>query len=224
MRVRRAGPRLDTVDQSEAARLALGSIWIRPEEAPPRAFGVYHFRKTFDLASAPPRFVIHATADNRYELFVNGQRVATGPARGDLNHWRFETLDIAKRSPAGPNVIAAVVWNFAQEAPMAQVTHETGLLVQGDSDAEAAGQHRPELAHRGESGVSLLLIDRAAIFHEYFVGGPGEQVDGSSIRGAGSRRSSTIPRWTDAEQSRLADRAASATRRRAGCSCRAAFR
>ena len=26
--------------------------------------------------------------------------------------------------------------------------------------------------------VSLLLIDRASIFHEYFVGGPGEQVDG----------------------------------------------
>src|SRR5215203_910681 len=69
--------------------------WIRPADAPPKAFGVYHFRKTFDLPSAPRRFVIHASADNRYELFVNGRRMLTGPARGDLDHWRFETADIA---------------------------------------------------------------------------------------------------------------------------------
>ncbi len=152
--------------------------WIRPADAPPKGFGVYHFRKTFDLAAAPQRFVIHATADNRYELFVNGQRLLTGPARGDLNHWRFESLDIAQALRAGPNVIAAVVWNFAEEAPMAQVTHETGLLVQGDTAAEAAvNTDRRWKAVRNDA-VSLLLIDRPSIFHEYFVGGPGEQVDG----------------------------------------------
>ena len=139
---------------------------------------MYHFRKTFDLASAPARFVIHATADNRYELYVNGRRLMTGPARGDLNHWRFETQDIAVALRPGRNVIAAVVWNFAEEAPMAQVTHETGLLVQGDTAAEAVvNTDRTWKAVRNDA-VSLLLIDRASIFHEYFVGGPGEQVDG----------------------------------------------
>jgi alpha-L-rhamnosidase len=152
--------------------------WIRPADAPPKGFGVYHFRKTFHLGSVPARFVINATADNRYELFVNGRRLMTGPARGDLNHWRFETQDIAAALRPGRNVIAAVVWNFAEEAPMAQVTHETGLLVQGDTAAEAAvNTDRTWKAVRNEA-VSLLLIDRASIFHEYFVGGPGEQVDG----------------------------------------------
>ena len=154
--------------------------WIRPTaDAPPKGFGVYLFRKTFDVAAAPQRFVIHATADNRYELFVNGKRLLTGPARGDLNHWRFETADIAAALRPGANVIAAVVWNFAEEAPMAQVTHETGLLIQGDTAAEEiVNTDRSWKAARNES-VSLLLIDRASIFHEYFVGGPGEQVDGA---------------------------------------------
>jgi len=154
--------------------------WIRPAGAPPKAFGVYHLRKTFDLASAPRRFVIHATADNRYELYVNGRRLVTGPARGDLDHWRFETLDIAPVLRPGRNVVAAAVWNFADEAPMAQVTYETGLLVQGDQNAEAiVNTDRTWKAMRNDA-VSLLPIDREAIRHEYFVGGPGEQVDAGS--------------------------------------------
>src|SRR5580765_8525597 len=66
--------------------------WIRHAGAGGRDMGVYLFRKSFDLPAAPTRFVVHASADQRYELFVNGARVATGPARGDLDHWRFETV------------------------------------------------------------------------------------------------------------------------------------
>jgi len=64
----------------------------------PFDYGVYHFRKTFDLQSKPASFVVHVTGDNRYQLFINGERVAWGPARGDLNHWRFETVDLAPQN------------------------------------------------------------------------------------------------------------------------------
>ena len=53
------------------------------------------------LREKPARFVVHVTADNRYQLFVNGARVAWGPARGDLDHWRYETLDLAPYLKAG---------------------------------------------------------------------------------------------------------------------------
>jgi hypothetical protein len=151
--------------------------WIRPAGAPPKAFGVYHLRKAFDLATVPGRFIVHVTADNRYELFVNGTRVAAGPSRGDLDHWQFDSLDIKASLRPGPNVLAAVVWNFAGEAPMAQVTYETGFLLQGDTDAEAvANSDKTWLGVRNDA-VSLLPIDRDAISHQYFVGGPGERVD-----------------------------------------------
>lgn len=154
--------------------------WIRPADAPPRAFGVYHFRHAFDLAARPDRFIIHASGDNRYQLFVNGTRVLSGPARGDLNHWRFETADLAPHLRAGRNVLAAVVWNFAEQAPMAQVSHQTGLIVQGDSDTERAVNTGPAWKARRDEGRTLIPIDRAAIFHQYFVSGPGEQLDASA--------------------------------------------
>src|SRR5438270_2620522 len=90
------------------------ATWISVPGAPPFDYGVYHFRKTFQLASKPARFVIHVSADNRYQLFVNGERSANGPARGDLYHWRYETVDIAPMLNPGANTLAAVVWNFGQ--------------------------------------------------------------------------------------------------------------
>jgi hypothetical protein len=151
--------------------------WIRHPGASREGFGVYLFRRTFELTAVPPRFVVHASADQRYELFVNGHRVATGPARGDLNHWRFETVDLAPRLVAGRNVVAAAVWNFDREAPMAQVSNETGFLLQGDGDAEAVVNTNATWRSTVNPAVSLLPIDRRAIFYEYFVGGPGEILD-----------------------------------------------
>jgi hypothetical protein len=169
--------------------------WIRPEGATSKGFGVYHFRKHLALEMKPERFVVHVSGDNRYELFVNGVRVLVGPARGDLNHWRFETADIASHLRAGDNVLAAVVWNFADEAPMAQVTYQTGFILQGDGPAEqAANTNRSWKAIRNDA-ISLLPIDRAAIFHQYFAAGPGEQVDAARYPWGWETRELDDSRW-----------------------------
>ncbi len=152
--------------------------WIRHPDGPQREFGVYHFRKTFTLAAVPQHFVIRASADNRYELFVNGQRVATGPARGDLDHWRYETLDIAPQLQAGRNVLAAVVWNYAEFAPMAQMMNETGFLLQGDGPDEAAVNTDASWKAFKDDAVATIHYDSRRM-HGYFVVGPGEHVDGS---------------------------------------------
>jgi hypothetical protein len=151
--------------------------WVRHPEASPREFGVFHFRKAFELGAKPERFVIHASADNRYELFVNGARVLTGPARGDLNHWRFETLDIAPHLRAGPNVLAAVVWNYAGAAPMAQISFETGFVLQGDTDAEAVVNTNQSWRVFRNPAIEIIPIDPVGIL-AYFVSGPEEVVRG----------------------------------------------
>ena len=111
--------------------------WIGPPETSLEDFGVYHFRKSFDVSAPPPQFVVHVTGDNRYQLFINGLRVAWGPARGDLTHWRYETVDLAPYVRAGKNVLAAVVWNDGPYKAVAQVTNETGFLLQADSAEHA---------------------------------------------------------------------------------------
>ena len=106
--------------------------------APAKAPGVFYFRKEIVLATVPQHYWVHVSADNRFVLHVNGQYAAEGPARGDLLHWRFETVDLAPLLRAGNNVIAAVVWNFGEAAPTAQMSNRTGFLMQGDTEAEAA--------------------------------------------------------------------------------------
>jgi len=152
------------------------AAWIRHPDCPARAFGVFHFRKTFTLAVAPKRFVIEVSGDNRYELFVNGQRVATGPARGDLNHWRYETLDIAPQLQAGKNVLAAVVWNYAEFAPMAQMMNETGFVLQGNGADEAPVNTDASWKAFKDEAVEPIHYDTRRM-GGYFVVGPGERVD-----------------------------------------------
>src|SRR4051812_32126496 len=62
--------------------------WITHPTAPGKDYGVFHFRRTFELSDKPQSFIVHVTADNRYRLFVNGKAVGIGPARGDKMHWR----------------------------------------------------------------------------------------------------------------------------------------
>ncbi|MBA7568042.1 hypothetical protein ES708_09761 [subsurface metagenome] len=112
--------------------------WIACPGVSRRDYGVFHFRKTLSLMARPERFIVHASADNRYKLYVNGVLAGEGPSRGDLRHWRFESYDLASLLREGENVIAAVVWNFGEYAPYAQMTSETGFLLQGDTGAESA--------------------------------------------------------------------------------------
>ena len=152
--------------------------WIAPPEADGQAFGVYHFRRTVTLDTAPDSFVVHTSADNRYQLFVNGERVRVGPARGEIPHWRFETTDLAPHLEAGANVIAAVVWNFGEHRPVAQFSHRTGFLLQANAEAPAAVSTGEQW--RVTENEAYAPIPRDSFNVEgYLVVGPGERIDAS---------------------------------------------
>ena len=110
--------------------------WITHPTESVLEYGVFHFRKSFDLTTVPSEFIVHVSADNRYRLFVNGKAVCFGPARGDLAHWFYESIDIAPFLKSGKNMLAAVVWNFGDDKPWAQFSLRTALIVQGNSAAE----------------------------------------------------------------------------------------
>lgn len=100
------------------------------------SYGVYYFRKSIVLSSKPSTFIIHVSADNHYKLYVNGQMVSVGPARGSFYNWNYETVDIGKYLTAGKNTIAALVWNEAEFRPEYQLSLRTGFIVQGNTAAE----------------------------------------------------------------------------------------
>jgi hypothetical protein len=136
-------------------------------------YGVYKFRKSFEIAERPGSFVVYVSADNRYKLFVNGQMVSLGPARGDLTHWNFETVDIASYLKAGQNIIAALVWNEAGWRPEAQISLRTGFILQGATVAEQEANSNNTWKCIRDSSYKPIKVSLPT----YYVAGPGEQID-----------------------------------------------
>lgn len=144
--------------------------WISVPNTTADGYGVYLFRKTIELASKPNNFKIHVSGDNRYKLFVNETLVSMGPARGDIAHWNYETVDIASYLKAGKNIIAAQVWNEGEFKPEAQITYRTGFILQGATSAESAvNTNNTWLCEKDNSFAPLVFRTRG-----YYVAGAGE--------------------------------------------------
>ncbi|MCK4745683.1 MAG: alpha-L-rhamnosidase N-terminal domain-containing protein, partial [Bacteroidales bacterium] len=111
---------------------AWAAQWITHPTASTLDYGVFLFRNSFHLETIPSRFIIHVSADNRYRLYVNGQSVCFGPAIGDINHYRYETVDITAYLVNGENVIAAEVVNFGEYRRAAQQTFQTAFILQAE--------------------------------------------------------------------------------------------
>ena len=153
--------------------------WIAPPGMPPDSFGVFHARRTFELASKPARFLVHVSADNRYRLYVNGTQVSSGPQRSDQMHWRYETVDLAPVLRAGSNVIAALVWNWGPNHPVAQHSLRTAFLLQGDGPTESAVNTGPGWKLLRDSAYADVRVTGADVGNAYYAAAHGESVDGA---------------------------------------------
>ncbi len=176
--------------------------WIASLEGPERDAAVFHFRKALTLGSVPARLVVHVSADNRYLLHVNGQRVGAGPARSDVLHWAFETYDLAPYLRAGQNLVAATVWNFGTLAPMAQMSRRTGFLVQGDDEAASVlnTSRSWEAAHDPGHAPNPAGVAALRARHFYYAAGPGEARDGARWDSEWDQPGSRSSRWQPARE------------------------
>ncbi|HEX3891804.1 MAG TPA: alpha-L-rhamnosidase C-terminal domain-containing protein [Terracidiphilus sp.] len=152
------------------------AAWVTHPTAPLREPIVLHFRRSLDLPSVPAAYPVRVSADNRFILFVNGQRVGDGPARGDLTHWRYELFDLAPYLRSGHNFITATIWNFGVYAAVSQMTDRTAFLLEseatGPTSISTPGGWQVEV----EPGQRPL--DRTSVnLLTYFASGPGEELD-----------------------------------------------
>jgi hypothetical protein len=137
---------------------------------------VLHFRRSLRLVSVPSSYPVRVSADNRFILFVNGQRVGDGPARGDLTHWRYERFDLAPLLKAGDNVITATVWNWGKLAPVAQISDRTAFLL--ESEATGATSISTPTGWQVEIERGRRPLDSSTITIKTYIGtGPGEEID-----------------------------------------------
>jgi hypothetical protein len=151
--------------------------WITMADVPQRDEAVLHFRKVLQLPERPQHFVIDVSADNQFILYVNKQRVGSGPSRSDLHHWRYETYDIAPMLQAGNNVLAATVWNFGSHAALAQMSDRIGFIVHGAGDAERGADTSNTWEVEQEKGIGTFQPDVPG----YYAAEPGERLNGASF-------------------------------------------
>jgi len=88
------------------------------------------FRKRFEAAGSPVR--IHVSADERFELFLDGHRVARGPDRSDVEHWSYATYDL--RLAPGSHSLEALVWSIGPNAAVAQLSYRGGFVLKAEGD------------------------------------------------------------------------------------------
>jgi len=129
----------------------------------PSISGVFLFRKSFDLSELVERFVVHVSADNRYELYVNGRSIGRGPALSTTDAWTFESYDLAAALRPGHNLLAARVWKWA-EPPWAQQSLRTAFILQGDTETEQVVDSGHSWKVKQELGWSFFVY-REEEFH-----------------------------------------------------------
>ncbi len=147
--------------------------WVSGPDIRPHDYGVYYFRKSFTLETVPAGFPVRVSADNRYKLFVNEQLVSLGPARSDLLHWNYETVDLAPYLRPGTNLVAAQVWNEGPYTPVANVSDQTAFLLMGMCPEAEVLHTGDNWKCRRDSAYAPIPV----VINAYYVAGPGEYVD-----------------------------------------------
>ena len=151
--------------------------WVTHPTASTLDYGVFNFRRSFTLNKKPGKFIIYVSADNRYRLFVNGHYICMGPARGDIGHWRYETLDIASHLKQGKNVISAEVVNFGEHRHAAQQTFQTAFILQSNKDNDLSLNTGDKQWKVIKNPAFHDIPFSSADMHGYYAAGPGDHFD-----------------------------------------------
>ncbi|SFU20008.1 Alpha-L-rhamnosidase N-terminal domain-containing protein [Algoriphagus locisalis] len=157
--------------------------WISYPSANVTDYGVYHFRKAFDLKEIPTNLNIHVSADNRYNLFVNGHRVSYGPAKGDLETYKYDIVDIAPYLVQGENVIAALVYNGGKDRPLAFISVQTAFMLDVENTEYAFLRTDTNWKVFKNPAYSVISYDEMLFSDQWFYGfyacGGGDHLDGN---------------------------------------------
>jgi alpha-L-rhamnosidase len=133
-----AGSNPSAEDHLRNATPAWQARWCWTTFHLPRPWNTYaYFRRSIDLPDRPTSAVVRVSADARYTLFVNGQRVHQGPARSFPHAQSYDTLDLADFLTAGLNAICAIVHQFGVPTAQSVYRDATGFVLDGSAETHA---------------------------------------------------------------------------------------
>ncbi len=153
--------------------------WISYPTANVTSYGVYHFRRTFDLSTVPGELKVQISADNRYILYVNGEMVSYGPAKGDLQTYKYDVLDIAQYLKSGKNVLAVLVYNAGKNKPMALLSVQTAFMFRTEDESFSYLHSDTDWKTYRNPAYDPITYDELKLrewLRGYYAVGPGDEV------------------------------------------------
>jgi hypothetical protein len=165
---------------------------------------VYHFRKSFELDQVPEKLAIHLSADNRYHFYVNGEMVCYGPAKGDLQTYKYDIIDISAYLNPGKNQLAALVYNAGKDMPMSMFSVQTAFMLRSESsdyreiNTSSSWKVLKNQAYSPVSYYEMLFKDRW--FYGYYACGPGDRVQADQYPWGWEELDYNDSQWVDSEQ------------------------
>ena len=86
------------------------------------------FRRAFRRHEVGGRAVLRISADSRYRAWFNGTLISRGPCRGTVEHYHYETVELAPCLVEDANVLAVEVrWYGRRFEPRAEAHLSPGL-------------------------------------------------------------------------------------------------
>lgn len=114
------------------------AIWHPSPDCPRLGFAVVLFRRAFRLRQALRPTTVWVSASQRFELFLDGVRIARGPSRSDPGRWGVVAVRLPSL-PKGRHVLAARVTQFGPHGGIGQMGGPGFFLLRTEAPAESAG-------------------------------------------------------------------------------------
>ncbi|NLY30824.1 MAG: alpha-L-rhamnosidase [Firmicutes bacterium] len=112
--------------------LAWKALWIWGSSTPEEENWYQVFRRKFTVDDLGSTTELAISADSRYVLFLNGERVGQGPSRSWPSEQSYDVYDITSRVRPGENTLAIMVHYFGVST-FQYIAGRGGLLCQVDS-------------------------------------------------------------------------------------------
>lgn len=189
----------------QPAHPADAAAWVWHPDAALGETAVLRFTLSFSLP-AETTLDLHVTADQRFQLQVDGEEIGFGPDRGDVEKWSVASYRLTLA--AGSHRLTALVWwlkdesmggsavhsssgNFAPlRPPVAQATWRGGFLLAGEGPL-ANLLNTGRAAWQVEDLTTAVRLVRPA-FYAYHDIGPEFHVDGAKWNAGTPAKSAVV--------------------------------
>ncbi len=163
-------------------------VWAAGDGTEKNAY--YYFRRDVHLGEAPADAKIFITADTRYLLFINGQRIGRGAPQSKPFYHYYDEYTIGQYLQAGANCIAAICCHLGtlldtRGGLLAEIVDEQGKTLAGSDES-----WRVAPANAWQRDTFCLSGNRMTPFQEFF--------DARKVPAGWDRAGFDDARWADA--------------------------